>query len=281
MFILNVFNSGMIADGWGGRDGSPPGQDDDVPRPHEVPGVATEAKSGRGERTRALILETALDLFRERGYEETTMRAIAQQAGVSLGNAYYYFRSKEHLIQAFYAHSHQEHLAASLPILERETNLAERLRGVLNAKIQTSEPYHRFSGILFKTAADPHSPLNPFGPESNPSRRESTALYAQALFGSKTRVPKDLAGELPNLLWLYQMGIVLFWIHDDSPARRRTYLLVDHTVDLVARTIGLASNPLLSPLRRRVLRLLTDLRQVPAATGDGDPGAAGTTVART
>ena len=41
-------------------------------------------------------------LFREQGYEQTTMRAIAREAGVSVGNAYYYFASKEHLIEAFY-----------------------------------------------------------------------------------------------------------------------------------------------------------------------------------
>src|SRR5438132_12947660 len=81
---------------------------------------AGRTRTPKGEQTRALILETALDLFRERGYEETTMRAIAEQAGVALGNAYYYFRSKEHLIQAFYARSHQEHLAAAQPIREPE-----------------------------------------------------------------------------------------------------------------------------------------------------------------
>jgi hypothetical protein len=85
--------------------------------------------------------------------------------------------------------------------------------------------------------------------------------------GSNVRVPKDLDAELPNLLWLYMMGIVLFWIHDFSPVRARTYTLVDHTSDLVARTIGLATVPLLRPLRRRVLQLLADLRQETA----GDP----------
>jgi AcrR family transcriptional regulator len=45
------------------------------------------------------------------------MRAIAERAGVALGNTYYYFRSKEHLIQAFYARSHAEHLAAAAPVL--------------------------------------------------------------------------------------------------------------------------------------------------------------------
>ena len=53
-----------------------------------------ETKTVKGDQTKALILETALEMFRERGYDNTTMRAVAQKAGVSLGNAYYYFRSK-------------------------------------------------------------------------------------------------------------------------------------------------------------------------------------------
>src|SRR6185295_295752 len=115
----------------------------------------TRGKTNKGEQTRALILETALELFREHGYERTTMRAIADRGGLALGNAYYYFRSKEHLIQAFYARSHEEHMAAARPVLAGERDLTARLRGVVLAKIESSEPYHRFSGILFKSAADP------------------------------------------------------------------------------------------------------------------------------
>ena len=63
----------------------------------------------RGEQTRQLILDTALRLFRERGYAETTMRAIATEAGVAVGNAYYYFDSKEHLIQGFYDRNQAAH----------------------------------------------------------------------------------------------------------------------------------------------------------------------------
>jgi len=68
-----------------------------------------------------LILNSALELLRDLGYEKTTMRAIAKKAGVSLGNAYHYFGSKDHLIQAFYHRTHAEHLAASLPVLEKES----------------------------------------------------------------------------------------------------------------------------------------------------------------
>ena len=70
----------------------------------------------------------------------------------------------------------------------------------------------------------------------------------------------DLAAELPGLLWQYQMGIILFWIHDDSPERRRTYSLVDHSAELVARLISLAGNPLMLPVRKMTLKLLRGIR---------------------
>src|SRR5436190_22041354 len=122
-------------------------------------------KTLKGEQTKALILNAALEIFHEHGYEETTMRAIAQRAGVSLGNAYYYFGSKEHLIQAFYYRTHEQHLTA-LAARPQETNLKARLLSVLRLKIETLAPYHEFAGVLFKTAANPQSPLNPFSNDS-------------------------------------------------------------------------------------------------------------------
>ena len=226
----------------------------------EVTATTETTTTTKGEQTRARILETALTLFRERGYEETTMRAIAEHAGVALGSAYYYFRSKEQLIQAFYGRTHVEHLAACAPILARERTLRARLRGVMHAKLETIEPYHQFAGLLFKSAADPQSPLNPFSPESAPVRQEATELFAEVLRGSTTRVAADLQAELPELLWLYHMGIILFWIHDTSPGRVRTYRLTDHTVDLIARLIPLASLPVLRPVRRMILRTIAELR---------------------
>src|SRR5829696_6865868 len=97
-------------------------------------------KVSKGDQTKALILDTALEMFRERGYEETTMRAIAKKAGVSLGNAYYYFRSKEYLIQAFYQRLHDDHLAVSEPALENDKTLKARLLTVMRLKIDTFNP---------------------------------------------------------------------------------------------------------------------------------------------
>jgi AcrR family transcriptional regulator len=216
-------------------------------------------KTRKGEQTRAQILETALELFRERGYEETTMRAIAEKAGVAVGNAYYYFKSKEHLIQAFYARTHEEHLMASRELLAREKGLRERLLGVMRAKLDTIAPYHRFSGILFKTAADPASPLNPFSAESEPVRRQSTELFAEVITGSGTRLSPDLVAALPNLLWVYHMGIILFWIHDSSPGCRRSYFLMEHSVKLILRLVSVFQFPLLRPFLKELLGMVAEL----------------------
>jgi len=51
----------------------------------------------RGERTRAEILQAASQLFIEKGYHGTSMRAIASQAGIALGNIYNHFPNKEEL----------------------------------------------------------------------------------------------------------------------------------------------------------------------------------------
>lgn len=228
------------------------------------------AKTSKGDQTKSLILETALEIFRERGYEETTMRAIAEKAGLSLGNAYYYFRSKEYLIQAFYHRIHEAHLAASVPALEKHDSLKARLLTVMRLKIDTLKPYHQFAGVLFKTAAHPQSPLNPFAEESDPVRQASIQLFEKVVEGSQARIPKDLRAELPYLLWVYHMGVILFWIHDPSPKHRRTYRLIDHTVDLLDRLISLASNPFMRPLRKQALRLIDELRDAAADARDLD-----------
>jgi len=218
-------------------------------------------KTDKGQQTRASILEAALEMFLEQGYEQTTMRAIAGKAGVSLGNAYYYFHSKEHLIQAFYGRTHEDHLLASGSVLAEESDLKARLLGVIRSKFKTLEPYHQFAGKLFKIAADPRSPLNPFSDESDPVRQQSIKMFAEVVSGSTTRVPKDLMEELPFMLWLYHMGLTLFWIHDSSPHRARTFRLIDRSVDIIVKLIGLASNPLMRPLRKSALRLMVELRK--------------------
>ncbi|MGR8008768.1 TetR family transcriptional regulator [Streptomyces hypolithicus] len=232
------------------------------------PKPPADPKAPKSEQTRTLILETALRLFQERGYDKTTMRAIAQEAGVSTGNAYYYFGSKEHLVQGFYDRIAAEHAAAVEPVLAAEKDLAARISGVLLAWLGVAAPYHRFAAQFFKNAADPESPLSPFSTDSAPAREAAIAIQKRALDGSTTKADPELAAELPQLMWLLQMGLVLFWVYDRSDGCARSHRLVERVAPLAARAIALSRFRLLRPLVRQLHELLVDFMP-DATTGPG------------
>ncbi|MFB9883907.1 TetR/AcrR family transcriptional regulator [Planobispora siamensis] len=223
--------------------------------------MAAPIQKNRGsERTREIIVETALRLFRERGYEATTMRAIAAEAGVSVGNAYYYFASKEALIQAYYDRAQAEHEAACEGLLATERSFAGRLGGVLREWVRVSEPYHEFAVKFFKHAAEPTNPLSPFSVESSPARESSIAIYRRVVEGCTDRMDAELRAELPELLWLLSMGVVLFWVHDTSEGCRKTYRLIELTVPLVDRLVGLSHLPGLRGIARDFIAGVHELR---------------------
>ncbi|MFI7297191.1 TetR family transcriptional regulator [Streptomyces sp. NPDC050121] len=242
----------MSANNDGPAEAAPPTQHRE---PQESPEGAPASKS---EQTRALILETAMRLFQERGYDKTTMRAIAKEAGVSVGNAYYYFAGKEHLIQGFYDRLAAEHREAVRGILARETSLEARLAGVLRTWLDVATPYHEFAVQFFKTAADPDSPLSPFSAESEHARVEAIAVHKEVLAGSKAKVPEELREVLPELMWLSQMGLVMYWIYDRTAGRERSYRLAGRGARLTARGVALARFRVLRPLVLEVHDLFTD-----------------------
>ncbi|MFC7547475.1 TetR family transcriptional regulator [Plantactinospora sp. GCM10030261] len=238
------------------------GPADGTGRPH----IAGPRSSGagrstaRGDQTRQLILDTAMRLFRERGYAQTTMRAIAQEAGVAVGNAYYYFASKEHLIQGFYRDTEVEIQAAARPVLDTERAFVARLRGVLHGGIDVLSPSHEFATSFFKTAAEPTSPLSPFSAESTETRVRTIGIFAEVLDGSSVRVDRELRPMLPELLWLAWLGVVLFWVHDRSPDQVKTRRLIDGAAPLIDRLVRSSHLPLLRPVTRELLDLLRVIR---------------------
>jgi AcrR family transcriptional regulator len=214
----------------------------------------------RAGQTRAAIIEAALRLFRETGYEATTMRAIAREAGVSTGNAYYYFGSKEDLIREFYARNQAEHDAACRQVLASETAFATRLRGTLRALIEVMSPYHTFAAKFFKHAAEPSNPLSPFSSESSPVRASALNLYREVIDGSSVKLDPDLRAQLPELLWLYSLGIVMFWVHDTSPGCAKTYRLIDRTVPLADRLVSMSRLPVLRSTLADVVSIIDEMR---------------------
>src|SRR4029077_13563522 len=120
------------------------------------------------------------------------------------------------------------------------TDLRKRLRAILDMKLAQFAEHRRLLIGMARIGIDPHHPLSPFGNETQSIREEGVGEFAAALRGSNVRVPKALEGDLPRLLWMYQMGVILFWIFDKSPRQARTQTLIDGTLDLIVRLIRLS-----------------------------------------
>jgi len=215
--------------------------------------------NGKSAQTRALVLDTALGMFRTKGYAKTTMRAIAADAGVSLGSAYYYFASKDELVLELYRESVAEQRANATAAMDGVTGLADRLKAALNAGVDTLTPYHHFGGAFIASALPPSSAVNPFGAASAQAREGAVAIFAEAIEG--TKVPAYLRGQLPELLWLGYMGVVLFWVYDRSSEQRRTRALINGGAPLMARLVSLAGLPVVKPMIVEALALKAKVQQ--------------------
>ena len=215
--------------------------------------------TAKAEETRERIVDAALRLFRDKGFDETTMRDVAAEAGVATGAAYYYFRSKEELVMALYVRTAEGAREVTPPAIAKSGDLKKRIRAVIDTNLQQFADHRRLLVALVRIGMDPSHPLSPFGKETAPMREEGIGFFRAATEGTKTKIPKDLQDDLPRLLWFYQLGIILFWIYDRSPDQRRTRILLDGTLEIVVRLIQLSSLPLMGPLRRRIVKLLHEV----------------------
>ena len=82
------------------------------------PRSGTPRKTRRGPRTRRQILDAALKLFSERGFARTSVRDIAQEAGITDAAIYYHFSSKRDLFEAL---MDERGITAALRDLEHAT----------------------------------------------------------------------------------------------------------------------------------------------------------------
>ncbi len=208
----------------------------------------------KSEATRQKILEAALRIFRKRGFERTTMRDVAEAAGVALGAAYYYFASKDALVLAYYASTQELHGALAREKMKLADSLEARLRIVLHTKLDTIERDRKLLSALFRTVGDPASELSIFGKKTKAVRDDSIALFHEAL--AAENLPEELRSALGLAFWSLSMGLVLYFIHDKSRKQEKTRRLVDQSVALLSSMMPMA--PLLAPMGTSVLAILRE-----------------------
>ncbi len=212
--------------------------------------------SRTSQSTRERILKVALAAFRKKGFDRTTMRDIAKAAGMSLGAAYYYFPSKEALVLAHWERQMDEHEQRAQEKFAKTDDLRERALTTLLTRFDLMKRDRKLLGGLFRTIADVSSPVSVFAKETSSLRARGMDLMRQAV--SVESVPASIREHAALGLWVLELGIVLYFVHDSSPRQERTRRLIEGSLDTLVPLVPLLGSPFAQPLRARVEEVLSD-----------------------
>lgn len=207
------------------------------------------------ETTKRRISSVALSLFRERGYAKTTMRRIAEDAGLSLGAAYHHFESKQDIVAAYYAEQQAAHEEAAREASTHASGLRERLGAIVHAGLDVRGPDRALMRELAPLVVSSEETLSAFSKTSAAIRERSIGLYREAL--DDPSVPVDLRETGAVALWALQLGLLLYFAHDASPRQVKTRALADGALDLAVSVLVALSLAPFAPLRGRLSEVLT------------------------
>ena len=177
-------------------------------------------RTERGTQTREHLYTTAIQLFADRGYEATTLRAIATEAGVSPGLMYKYFPSKPAIVLELYERLSTEFVARPVA----DGGWFARFVQTLRNSLDTLGPHRdTLRSVLPTLLVDDETGL--FSPAGRPARDRVQGAFLTAVAGA-SNAPGDLNQPLGRLLDLAQLGTILWWLLDRSRDQRATEGLI-------------------------------------------------------
>jgi AcrR family transcriptional regulator len=204
-------------------------------------------ETARGAAARDRLYATAIARIAAHGYERTTLRDVAKQAGVSVGLLYRYFPSKRAIVIALYDQLSAEYARDALAMPRGKWR--DRFVFALRTSLGVLEP-HRVAlrAMIPVLVGDPDDGV--FAEPAAFSRARVQRVFENAVVES-TDAPADaLASALGRLLYLVHLAVLLWWLLDKTPKQRATRALVVLT-ERILPSAALALR--LPPVRRFVL----------------------------
>ena len=190
---------------------------------------------GRRERSREAlrmrIVSAALALFQEQGFDATTTRAIARRARVAEGTVFNYFETKEDIALHF-LELEVDHAIAFVRknVKLRRASLEEKLFTLIQTQLDFLEPHQRFIGAAFLHALRPASKLG-WSRQALALRNRYLSFVAELIQDSLPRESSGLtAWFAPPVFWIYYLGVLLYWLNDDSQGKQNTLALLDRSL---------------------------------------------------
>ena len=206
--------------------------------------------SAQGVAARDHLYETAIRMISERGYEATTLREIAKEAGVSVGLLYRYFPSKQAVIIALYDDLSQEFARRTAGRM-KPGRWRDRFLFALETSLRVLQPHRTTLRALIPIlVGDPDDGV--FAASTAFSRLRVQQVFEDAITRSADPPKPPLAAALGRLLYLVHLAVLLWWLLDKTPKQRATQALVGLTEQLLP-SAALALR--LPPLRRFVVEM--------------------------
>lgn len=94
--------------------------------------VVSDPASARGR-----LLKEAAKLFRDKGYERTTVRDLAAAVGIQSGSLFHHFRSKEDILKAVMVETIQLNTALMRAAVEAADSHEDKLRALIRAELES------------------------------------------------------------------------------------------------------------------------------------------------
>jgi AcrR family transcriptional regulator len=180
-------------------------------------------RTPQGDQARQHLYDTAIRLIAEKGYEATTLRDIAQSAGVSPGLLYRYFPSKRAVVLELYDVLSREYAERVVPLPKGKWR--DRFLFALETSREVLGPHRRTLAALVPLLVG--DPLEGVLSERMAfSRLRVQKGFHDAVLGAKDAPPPEIAEVLARLLYLAHLLVLLFWLMDRSPNQRATDALI-------------------------------------------------------
>lgn len=169
------------------------------------------------------LLDTALQLFNERGYHATGIDLIIAESGVAKTTLYRHFETKEDLILAALARRDEEDRVEMRSFVDQRTSDSfERLLATFDF-LEESLKDKKFRGCIFVSAAGEHKdPANPVFRAAEMHKRLTVAYFEELAHAARFADPKRIAEEI-NLLHEGAMAVAQI-SRSYEPARQAKHL---------------------------------------------------------
>ena len=187
-------------------------------------------QTAQGSAARDRLYATAMRLIADRGYEATTLRDVAKEAGVSVGLLYRYFPSKQAVVIALYDELSAEYArqAAEMP----PGRWRDRFVFALKTSLHVLEPHQvALRALTPVLVGDPEEGI--FSAKTAFSRLRVQRVFEEAVVGSTDAPKQPLAEALGRLLYLVHLAVLLWWLLDKSSHQRATTALIALTQQLL------------------------------------------------